>query len=156
MSTSCQKDGDSTRNLLLARGLKVHSLYPLYVTLREGHLFLVDIPMSSLWHGRCNHLSKADIMQLSRSDYIPKLSFSNHQFYEHCCYGKQAMTSHPMKEPSESNPLNLVQSVPWRRSYFNDITFINDMTRKVSPTKDRVFQSSQNGWRCWKIRLVES
>ena len=38
-------------NLLLARGPKVHSLYPLYVTLREGDLFLVDIPVSSLWHG---------------------------------------------------------------------------------------------------------
>ena len=30
-------------NLLLARGPKVYSLYPLYVTLREGDLFLVDI-----------------------------------------------------------------------------------------------------------------
>ena len=32
-------------NLLLARGSKVHSLYLLYVTLREGDLFLVDIPV---------------------------------------------------------------------------------------------------------------
>ena len=31
-------------NLLLAGGPKVHSLHPLYVTLREGDLFLVDIP----------------------------------------------------------------------------------------------------------------
>ena len=38
-------------NLLLARGPKVHSLYPLYVTLREGDLFLEEIPVSSLWHG---------------------------------------------------------------------------------------------------------
>ena len=29
-------------NLLLARGLKVNFLYPLYVTLRERDLFLVD------------------------------------------------------------------------------------------------------------------
>ena len=34
-------------------------MYPLYVTLREGDLFLVDIPVSSLWHGRLGHLSKA-------------------------------------------------------------------------------------------------
>ena len=34
-------------NLLLARGPKVHSLYPLYVTLREGDLFLVDTLVSS-------------------------------------------------------------------------------------------------------------
>ena len=39
-------------NLLLAWGLKVHSLYLLYATLRSGDLFLVDIPMSSLWQGR--------------------------------------------------------------------------------------------------------
>ena len=38
-------------NLLLARGPKVHSLYPLYVSLKEGDLFLVDIPVSSLCHG---------------------------------------------------------------------------------------------------------
>ena len=32
------------RNLLLAQGPKVHSLYPLYVTLREGDIFFIDIP----------------------------------------------------------------------------------------------------------------
>ena len=57
-------------NLLLARVPKVHSLYPLYVTLREGDLFLVDIPVSSLWHGRLRHLSKAGITHLSRVRYI--------------------------------------------------------------------------------------
>ena len=65
-------------NLLLARGPKVHSLYPLYVTLKEGDLFLVDIPVSSLWQGPLGHLSKAGITHLSRTDYIPKLSFSDH------------------------------------------------------------------------------
>ena len=68
----------------VARGPKVHSLYPLYITLREGGLFLVDIPVSSLWHGRLGHLSKAGIMHLSKAGYIPKLSFSDHQFCEHC------------------------------------------------------------------------
>ena len=76
-------------NLLLARGLKVHSLYPLYVTLREGDLFLVDIHVLSLWHGRLGHLSKANITHLSRVGYIPKHSFSDHQFCEHWQYGKQ-------------------------------------------------------------------
>ena len=86
-------------NLLLARGPKVHSLYPLYVTLREGDLFLVDIPVSSLWHGRLGHLSKVGITHLSRADYIPKLSFSDHQFCEHCQYGKQVAASHPTRWP---------------------------------------------------------
>ena len=35
-------------NLLLVQGPNIHSLYPLYVTLREGDLFLVDILVSSL------------------------------------------------------------------------------------------------------------
>jgi ATP-binding cassette subfamily B (MDR/TAP) protein 1 len=70
-------------NLLLARGPKIHSLYPLYVMLREGDLFVVDIPVSSLWHERLGHLSKAGITHLSKAGYIPKLSFSDHQFCEH-------------------------------------------------------------------------
>jgi hypothetical protein len=71
-------------NLLLARGSRIHFLYLLYVTLREGDVFVVDIPMSSLWHGRLGHLSKAGITHVSKAGYIPKLSFSDHQFYEHC------------------------------------------------------------------------
>jgi hypothetical protein len=65
-------------NLLLARGSRIHFLYPLYVTLREGDLFVVEIPLSSLWHGRLGHLSKTDITYLSKAGYIPKLSFSDH------------------------------------------------------------------------------
>ena len=71
-------------NLLLARGPKIHSLYPFHVTFREGDLFLVDILVSSPWHGRLGHLSKADITHLSRARYILKLSFSDHQFCQHC------------------------------------------------------------------------
>ena len=76
-------------NLLLARGPKVHSLYLLYITVREGDQFLVDIPASSLWHRRLGHLNKAIIMHLSRAEYILKLSFWDHQFCEHYQYGKQ-------------------------------------------------------------------
>jgi hypothetical protein len=32
--------------------------------------------VSSLWHGRLGHLTKAGIMHLSKVGYIPKLSFS--------------------------------------------------------------------------------
>ena len=82
-------------NILLARGPKVHTFYPLYVTLRESGLFLVDLPVSSLWRGRLGHLSKSGITHLSKAGYIPKLSFSDHQFCEHCQYGKQTAVPHP-------------------------------------------------------------
>ena len=95
-------------NVLLARGSKVHTLYPLYVTLKEGDLFLVDILVSSLWHGQLGHLNKADITHLSKAKYILKLSFSDHQFCKHCQYDKQTTTLHPTTSPRESSPLDLV------------------------------------------------
>jgi hypothetical protein len=125
-------------NLLLARGPKIHSLYPLYITLREGDFFLVDIPVSSLWHGRLGHLSKAGIKYLSKTRYIPKVSFSDHQFCEHCQYGKQVAASHPISTPRESISFDLVHSdicgpMPHQSlggaSYF--VPFINDATRKL-------------------------
>ena len=117
---------------------------------REGNLFLVDIPMSSLWHARLAHLSKADITHLSRAGYIPKLSFRDHQFCEHCQYGKHVAASHPTSVHGESSPLNLVHSdvcgpMPYQSlggaSYF--VSFIDDSTRKVWAypirIKDRAF-----------------
>ena len=111
---------------------------------------MVDIPVSSLWHKRLEHLSKAGIMHLFRAGYIPKLSFSDHQFCEHCQYGKQVATSHPTLAPTESSPLDLVHSNvcgPMSHqslggtSYF--VSFIDDSTRKVWAypirTKDWVF-----------------
>jgi hypothetical protein len=135
---------------MLARGPRIHFLYPLYVTLKEGDMFVVDILVSSLWHGRLSHLSKASITYLSKASYIPKVSFSDHQFYEHCQYGKKVATPHPTSVPRESSTLDLVHSdiygpMPHQSldgaSYF--ITFIDDATRKVwaysTRTKDRVF-----------------
>jgi 5'-3' exoribonuclease 2 len=137
-------------NLLLACSPRIHFLYPLYVTLREGDLFVVDILVSSLWHGRLGHLSKTGITHLSKAGYIPKLSFSDHQFCEHCQYDKQVATAHPISAPRESSPLVLVHldicgPMPHQSlggaSYF--VTFIDDATRKVWAylirTKDRVF-----------------
>jgi hypothetical protein len=137
-------------NLLLACGPRIHFLYPLYVTLKEGDLFVVDIPVSSLWHIRLGHLSKAVITYLSKAGYIPKLSFSDHQFCEHCQYGKQVATPHPTSAPRESSPLDLVHSdicdpMPHQSLggayYF--VTFIDDATWKVwvyrTWTKDCVF-----------------
>ena len=113
-------------------------------------LCTADIPVSSLWHGRLGHLSKAGIMHLSRAGYIPKLSFSDHQFCEHRQYGKQVAASHPTSAPRNSSLLDLVHSdvfgpMPHQSlggaSYF--VSFIDDSTRKVWAypirTKDRVF-----------------
>jgi hypothetical protein len=101
-------------------------------------LFVIDLPVSSLWHGRLGHLSKTGISFLSKAGYIPKLSFSDHQFCEHCQYGKQIANPHPTSVPRESSPLDLVHSdicgpMPHQSlggaSYF--VTFIDDATRKV-------------------------
>jgi hypothetical protein len=94
--------------------------------------------------------SKIGITYLSKAGYIPKLSFSDHQFCEHCEYGKQVATPYPTGALRESSPLDLVHSdicgpMPHQflggASYF--VTFINDATRKVwyCPTrkKDCVF-----------------
>jgi hypothetical protein len=110
----------------------------------------VDILVSSLWHGRLRHLSKADITHLSKAGYIPKLSFSDHQFCDHCYYGKQVAIPHPTSTPRESSPLDLVHldiCGPMLHpslsgaSYF--VTFIDDAMRKIwaypTLTKDRVF-----------------
>ena len=106
--------------------------------------------MSSLWHGRLRHLSKAIITHLFRADYIPKLSFLDDLFCEHCRYGKQVAVSHQTSAPRESSPLDLVHSdvcgpMPHQSldgaSYF--VSFIDDSTRKVwaypIQTKDWVF-----------------
>ena len=91
---------------------------------------MLDIPVSSLWHERLGHLSKVNIMHLSRARYIPKLSFSDHQFCEHCQY--------PTSAPRELSPLDLVHSdvcgpMPHQSlggaSYF--VNFIDDSMRKV-------------------------
>jgi hypothetical protein len=117
-------------NILLGRGPRIHFLYPLYITLREGDLFVVDIPVSSLWHGRLGHLSKADITYLSKVGYIPKC--------EHCQYGKQVVTAHPTSAPRESSPFDLVHSDicgPMPHQFLSGawyfITFINNTTQKV-------------------------
>ena len=52
----------------------------LFVCQRESGLFLADLLVSSLWHGRFACLSKTGIAQLSKASYIPQLFYSDHQF----------------------------------------------------------------------------
>ena len=122
-------------------------MYPLYVTLREDDLFLVDIPVSSLWHGRLGHLSKAEITHLSRAGYIPKLSFSDHQSCKHCQYGKQVAASNPSSARRETSLLDLVHSdvygpMPHQSlggaSYFVSLPYQKVWAYPIR-TKDRVF-----------------
>jgi hypothetical protein len=95
-------------------------------------------------------MSKTGITYLSKAGYIPKHSFSDHQFCEHCQYNKQVANPHPTSVLRESSLLDLVHSdicgpMPHQSlcgaSYF--LTFIDDATRKVwaypTRTKDRVF-----------------
>ena len=125
-------------------------MYLLYITFREGGLFLVDIPVSSLWHGRLRHMSKAGTMHISRVGYIPKFSFFDQQFCGHCQYNEHTATSQPTRAPRELIPLDLVHSDVYRLMPHQSLagacyfaTFIDDLTRKLWAypirTKDRVF-----------------
>ena len=108
VSASRKKGEHSTRGTssLLEDG-KYNHCTPLYVIFREGDLFLVDIPVSSLWHSQLGHLNKVGITHLSNTGHIPKLSFFDHQFCMHCQYGKYIVASHPTRELRESSPLDL-------------------------------------------------
>ena len=103
-----------------------------------------------IMHERLRHLSKADVTHLSRSRYIPKLSFFDHQFCKRCQYGKQAAASYPIIALTESSPLNLVHlevydPIPHQSlgGSFYFVSFIDDSTKKVwsylAKTKDQVF-----------------
>ena len=75
-----------------------------------------------------------DITHFSRVRYIPNLSFLEHQFYEHCQYGKQVVASHPTTTPILLDLVHLDVCGPMPHqslggaSYF--VSFIDDSTRK--------------------------
>ena len=99
---SCREGGHYTGGTsCLLKDRKYIQCTLLYVTFREGDLFMVDILVSSVWHDQICHLSKAGIKHLSRASYIPKLSFSEHQFCERYQYGKQTIASHLTRESRE-------------------------------------------------------
>ena len=115
--------------------------------------------------GRHSCVNKAGITHLSRAGYIPKLSFSDHQFCEHCQYGKQVSASHPTSALRDLSPLDLVHSDvcgPMRHpslrgaSYF--VSFIDDSTQKVwltlSERKIGCSRSSPIGSQWSKIKPV--
>ena len=132
--------------------------------LRDGDLFLVDIPMSSLWHEKHGHLSKVGIMHLSRAAYIPKLSFSDHQFCEHCQYSNN-LTPYDHTERIKSTHLvhsNVCGLMPYQslNGAFYFVTFIDDSTRKVwaylARTKARVFSIFQEWLAIVKNKSIQT
>ena len=68
-----------------------------------------DRHSDSVWVGNLQHCPIIGIGTIELNLYIPKLSFSDHQFCEHCQYDKQVIASHLTSAPRESSPLDLVQ-----------------------------------------------
>ena len=60
-------------NMVIVKGNKVASLYPLLVHKKE-HL------LTCIWHGRLGHMSRGEMETLSLFGYLPVLSVSNFQF----------------------------------------------------------------------------
>ena len=126
-------------NMVIAKGNKVGSLYPLVVHQKEHLLTVTGQPMTCIWHGRLGHMSRTGMETLSRSGYLPALSFSDFSVCEHCQYGKQTKSVHRnSNSDSSTQPLDLVHTdvcgpMPTRSLggavYF--VTFIDDATRKV-------------------------
>ena len=125
-------------NMIVAKGNKVGSLYPLFVHKKEHFLAITDQPMTSIWHGRLGHMSRNGMEILSRYGHLPKLSFSDFVLCEHCQHGKKTRSAHKTNVNSSTKPLDLVHTdvcgpMPTRSLggalYF--VTFIDDATRKV-------------------------
>ena len=82
---SLREDGHLT---VAASSLPVDQRYT-HCTRYTSLLERADSSWLIFWCRRFGYLSKSGITHVSRAGYIPKLSFSNHQFCEHYQYGKQ-------------------------------------------------------------------
>ncbi len=89
---------------------KSGSLYPLYVSLRNSVLSVTELPSVAMWHSRLGHMSRKGMETLSRSGYLPSLSFSDFPFCEHCQYGKQTRTSRNVHFKKDRQPLDLIHN----------------------------------------------
>ena len=83
-------------SLVLARGAKFGTLYPLHVSNVVDHVVaIIEQASASLRHGQLGHMSKNGMEILSSSGYIPCLSLANFDLCEHCVYGnKHAKSAH--------------------------------------------------------------
>ena len=53
-----QSFGIAKGNMVVEKGNKANSLYPLFVHTKEYWLIVIDQPMTSIWHGRLGHMSR--------------------------------------------------------------------------------------------------
>lgn len=94
-------------SMLLARGAKCGTLYPLHVSGVFDHVVAItELPSTSLWHCRLGHMSQNGMKLLCRLNYVPHLSFSDFEFCEPCLYGKQ--TNQPIKEGERKSLKSLI------------------------------------------------
>lgn len=126
-------------SMLLARGAKCGTLYPLHVSGVFDHVVAItEQPSTSLWHYKLGHISQIGMKLLCRLGYVPHLSFSDFEFCEHYLYGNQSKSAHKRRGKKEFEKFDLVHSdvcgpMPTRSlggaEYY--VRFIDDATRKV-------------------------
>ena len=81
--------------LVIAKGPKVSTLYHLHANVSlHPKLNATELPTIEMWHSRLGHMSRGGMEQLSRSGYLPALTFSSLRHCEHCIYGRQIMLPH--------------------------------------------------------------
>ena len=94
-------------SLLIGSGSKIGSLYPLFVTNENSLLSVTELPNVALWHSRLGHMSHKGMEILSRSGYLPSLSYDQFLFCPHCLYGKQTCAPLPELPHTHRKPLQL-------------------------------------------------
>ena len=125
-------------NMVIAKGNEIGSLYPLFIHQKEHLLVLTDQPMMSICHGHLGHMSQNGIKIISLHRHLPKLSFSNFVFCEHCQYGKQTKNAHKTQVNSSidhwvSFTLMLVDLCPqelWVVHFILSLSFMMPHLRK--------------------------
>ncbi|MCO5592326.1 hypothetical protein L7F22_046327 [Adiantum nelumboides] len=66
-------------NLVILKGQKSGTLYPLYVSLvKENGIYVAEtMPSIELWHSRLGHISQKRMKTLQRFGYLPVLNYSD-------------------------------------------------------------------------------
>ncbi|MCO5609644.1 hypothetical protein L7F22_063874 [Adiantum nelumboides] len=142
-------------SLVVMRGNKCGTLYPLHVSGVHNHVVVItEEPSVSLWHRRLGHMSQTRMEYLPRFKYIPVFDFFDFSTCEYCMFGKQNKSSHSRRGSHKSEHLELVHSdvcgpmpVLFLGGALYFVTFIDDATRKVwvytIKRKDEVFATFQ-------------
>ncbi|MCO5605662.1 hypothetical protein L7F22_059845 [Adiantum nelumboides] len=96
-------------SLVVMRGNKCGTLYPLHVSRVHNHVVAITEEFSvSLWHRRLGHMSQTGMEYLSRFKYIPIFDYSDFSICEYCMFGKQNKSSHLRRGSHKYEHLELV------------------------------------------------